>query len=139
MGHGPRNNFLFFLFLFSFLLFSPFSSRLLVACMVAGHKTDKGSYLSVNQHRGHRRLRDAPDRPAHDRSANVFFRHTRVAVCFAQNANITILSSLGAQGPVLCNRETTHHYQALTNVTLEKLHIKSTTTTWHITTTQKSI
>lgn len=27
-------------------------------------KTNKGSYLSVNQHRGHRRLRDAPDRPA---------------------------------------------------------------------------
>ena len=95
-------------------------------------KTNKGSYLSVNQHRGHRRLRDAPDRPAHDRSANVFVRHTRVAVCFAQNANITILSSLGAQGPVLCSRETTHHYQALTNVTLEKLHIKSTTTTCHI-------
>ena len=39
-------------------------------------KTNEGSYLSVNQHRGHRRLRDAPDRPAHDRSANVFFRHT---------------------------------------------------------------
>ena len=102
-------------------------------------KTNKGSYLSVNQHRGHRRLRDAPDRPARLDQPHVFFRHTRVAVCFAQNANITILSSLGAQGPVLCSRETTHHYQALTNVTLEKLHIKSTTTTWHITTTQKSI
>ena len=56
-------------------------------------KTNKGSYLSVNQHRGHRRLRDAPDRPARQISQRIF-RHTRVAVCFAQNANITILSSL---------------------------------------------
>ena len=39
MGHGYKNNFLFCLFLFSFPLFPPFSSRLLVACMVAGHNT----------------------------------------------------------------------------------------------------
>ena len=47
-------------------------------------KTNKGSYLSVNQHRGHRRLRDAPDRPARQISHTFFFQHT----CFAQNANM---------------------------------------------------
>ena len=39
-------------------------------------KTNKGSYLSVNQHRGHRRLRDAPDRPLHTIDQPTFFSDT---------------------------------------------------------------
>ena len=84
-------------------------------------ETNKGSHLSVNQHRGHRRFEKRDDRPARPDQPLVFFSTHWWRLVGGSKGNITILSSLDTR-PCACSGETTHHYQPLTNVTLEKLH-----------------